>query len=322
MSQGYVPHKVDALERVMNLLVTLLHAKQPLDAKEIAKIGGYPDDKESFGRAFERDKKLIRSLGIKITTSGPLDDLYIIKEEDYYLQLDLTTEEQRALSWAATALLDRQASVLNKLRSASAGVEVGQLCVLDYSTTVNYFHEAITESARIKFKYLGQNRTLEPWRIIWSGHQSYVHGFDIDRQQERRFRLDRVEGTPKVLKSQSATFERLPMRPLVPWQFSDGETPVDVTICVDAPFQRYARSKFPNADVKEAADGSIELLISVSNMDNFIWTIIGFGHNCEVLSPAEARNAVITYLKKAEKIVIEAAEVQPLDNAITSEKSV
>ena len=58
---------MDKLERLLNLTAALLHAEIPLTAEELRdRVGGYPDTKATFRRAFERDKDDLRSMGMPL----------------------------------------------------------------------------------------------------------------------------------------------------------------------------------------------------------------------------------------------------------------
>lgn len=61
------------MERLVNLLVALLDTKRPLTREELRqRVGGYSDDKDNFHRNFERDKELLRQMGIPVV-AGPMD---------------------------------------------------------------------------------------------------------------------------------------------------------------------------------------------------------------------------------------------------------
>ena len=84
---------VHRLERLINLVAALLHAKRPLTAEELRnRLPGYAEDHGTFRRAFERDKEALRDLGIPVVLE-PVDDAsqpgvmgYRIPKEAYYLQ--------------------------------------------------------------------------------------------------------------------------------------------------------------------------------------------------------------------------------------------
>ena len=83
---------MDKLERLMTLTATLLTANRPLTSDELRRrIGGYPENRNSFRRAFERDKDDLREMGIpleveEIFASDPPALGYRIRRDDYYLR--------------------------------------------------------------------------------------------------------------------------------------------------------------------------------------------------------------------------------------------
>jgi proteasome accessory factor B len=89
----------DRLERLTNLVATLLDTRRPLTLEEIVDlVPGYPDDKLSYRRQFERDKDTLRGIGIPVRLES-VDELgpeqgYRIPPDEYYLpSLDLTADE-------------------------------------------------------------------------------------------------------------------------------------------------------------------------------------------------------------------------------------
>ena len=56
------------IERLVNLTAALLAAERPLSADELrSRVPGYPDEKASFRRQFERDKEVLRDLGLPLS---------------------------------------------------------------------------------------------------------------------------------------------------------------------------------------------------------------------------------------------------------------
>ena len=96
------------IERILNLLAFLLTVERPVTADEIRQtVAGYdqPTD-EAFRRTFERDKDLLRSLGVPLHTT-PTDvwevELgYVVRSDEYVLDdPGFTEDERRALLVAA-----------------------------------------------------------------------------------------------------------------------------------------------------------------------------------------------------------------------------
>src|SRR5438270_3713430 len=100
----------DRLERLTNLVAVLLETGRPLTLEEIVeRVPGYPAERESYRRQFERDKATLREIGVPIS----LESLYAFDQEtgyrihraDYELPpLDLTDDERVALHLAVTAV--------------------------------------------------------------------------------------------------------------------------------------------------------------------------------------------------------------------------
>ena len=100
----------DRLERLTNLVAVLLETRRPLTLEEIVeRVPGYPPERESHRRQFERDKATLREIGVPISLEAPhafeQEMGYRIDRRDYELPaLDLTDDERVALHLAVTAV--------------------------------------------------------------------------------------------------------------------------------------------------------------------------------------------------------------------------
>ncbi|MBL4848419.1 MAG: WYL domain-containing protein [Planctomycetes bacterium] len=105
------PSRVPKAERILNLISALLHADQPIPVAEIlGKVTGYDDaaTRDSLMRRFERDKKVLRDIGIPIehATAGTFgQEGYSIPRNAYFLdELVLPPESSQLLrtlfAWA------------------------------------------------------------------------------------------------------------------------------------------------------------------------------------------------------------------------------
>lgn len=64
---------MERLERLVNLVVALLDTRRPLTREELRqRVGGYSEDEDNFRRNFERDKDLLRQMGIPVVAE-PVD---------------------------------------------------------------------------------------------------------------------------------------------------------------------------------------------------------------------------------------------------------
>ena len=92
----------NVLERLINLLVMLLTSSRPLPAEEIRRtIPGYSSDSDdAFHRMFERDKDLLRGIGIPIelrpTDGWEVEHGYVVDPGKYRLADPGLTDEERA----------------------------------------------------------------------------------------------------------------------------------------------------------------------------------------------------------------------------------
>ncbi len=108
------PDRVPKSERILNLIAVLLRAEKPVPVAEIlGKVTGYNDgaSRDSLMRRFERDKKVLRDIGIPIehAPGGAFgQDGYSISRKDYFLDatLHLPPESGQILrllyAWAHT----------------------------------------------------------------------------------------------------------------------------------------------------------------------------------------------------------------------------
>jgi len=302
---------IQKLERQLGLLATLLHTDRPLRASELQqRVEGYPPEDVAFRRAFERDKEDLRRLGIPIdierteSVDGPIDG-YRVSQSDYYLHdLGLESDEVIALSVALRLIrLEGVAAddALWKLGGA-AGDDAGapELAAISMGPAVTQLHEAITNAARVTFGYRGEQRTVEPWRLAFRRGHWYLHGFDCDRDDERRFRLDRVDGAVERGADNSATAPRSDGDgERQPWQFgTDEEQTFTARVGIDASHARWARHHLTEAQVvTEHDDGSIEIELAVSHVPGFRSLILSLFDAAEILEPPELRADMVHWLE-------------------------
>ena len=103
--------QADKLERLMNLLATLLETPSLLSADDIRRrVPGYPDDLTAFRRAFERDKDDLRDMGVpvergEVPGADPPIPGYRVRPDRYYLRDPaLDPDELAALHLALDAV--------------------------------------------------------------------------------------------------------------------------------------------------------------------------------------------------------------------------
>src|SRR5947209_3517004 len=102
---------MDRLERLVNLVAALIDTPRALTREDIRqRIDGYSEDPDAFRRNFERDKELLRQMGLPLVTepldpNHPDDIGYRIPREEYELpDPGLDEHELTALRLASAAM--------------------------------------------------------------------------------------------------------------------------------------------------------------------------------------------------------------------------
>ncbi len=316
---------MERLERLVNLVAALLDARQPLSREDLrVRVGGYSDDADSFRRNFERDKELLRQMGMPLVLE-PLDRSqpegtsgYRIPRDRYQLpDPGLADDELAALHLAASAVdvegaWGRSAvtGALWKLAAAGAPHEqetVASLNVpppaavtLPAGERVAMLFGAVAERQPVRFRYHGAERLVDPWRLSFRNGQWYLAGWDHSRGGSRTFRLDRLESTPEAV-GEAGAFERPPAgsaAPAPPWQLGVDEE-VTATLLVDAGHAPFAiTAAGPESLVERREDGSVVLAVAVTNRDAFRAFVLGFLDHARLLGPSALVDDLVDWLEQ------------------------
>lgn len=308
---------IDKLERLMDLVITLLETEHLISAETIkARVPGYPDKLESFRRAFERDKDELRDLGIPLTMdyisdSDPPLLGYRINKGDFYLpDPGLAPDELTALHLAAMMVelegtpgddaLWTLGGLPNDANDAVhdhdlTGVEIE----LPSDPRLGDLFRAIQTRSQIAFSYGSEERSLDPHRLDLQNGWWYLTGLDHAREDVRTFRVDRIEGP--VTAGVANAFERpamtnSPRMSIVPWEMGEGE-PVATALLVDAHRAAHATTVLGDDRIVERrVDGSLVFEVSVVNWAAFRSYVLGFLEHAEILSPESSRDEFRAWL--------------------------
>ncbi len=327
-----VTMSVNKLERLLNLTAVLLNTSRPLSAEQIRRrVEGYPDSGSAFHRAFERDKDDLRVMGIPLTvervpaTNPPVDGYRIDPAEYYLADPGLDPEELAALHLASLSVrvdgIDDDEEALWKLGglssdtagagqrtatlrasgrgSAGPGVMAGVVANLPTDPALVPIFQAITANETIAFAYRGNTRTLDPWRLDFHRGRWYLTGFDHDREGQRNFRLDRIEGAVERT-GRPVTSERPSVGsagPLKAWEFGS-DRQVTARLLVDEN-RAAAAARFLGPDVRSQRrdDGAVVFEVPVVRTEAFRTFVLGFLEHAEILEPAELRQEMIDWLQ-------------------------
>ena len=303
---------VAKLERLLDLIAELLHAERPLTADELhGRIPGYPPDKDSFKRAFERDKKDLREMGIPLRIESvpgrmPAEDGYRIDQDEYGLpDPGLDTDELAALHLASNAVRLDGTNTTTGLRKLGGAVvsesTPSNIAVLASAPNLSLAFAAVGEHRRVRFRYRDKDRVVDPFRLHHERGHWYLQGHDVGAGESRSFRLDRVDG-PMEAEGPDSVEVRLdpadhPLR-LDGWALGDDD-PVRAQLRVRPPQAGLAvRLVGDDVEVRWEDDGSVVLELDVRRRDGFFSFVFGFLDDAEVIGPESLRAELVDWLEQ------------------------
>jgi proteasome accessory factor B len=215
---------IPAPERLLNLVIALVNTSGRMTKEQVRRsVAGYQDAQspESFERMFERDKDMLRELGIPIVTVTSAkhgDDIgYRIDLDTYALPpIELTAAELGVLALAAQVWQDQAmrtdtTRALTKLRAVGEAPQASDLAV-GLAPRVRAggdafapLVDAVQARQAVRFRYRAattgevRTRTVEPWKLLARRGGWVLVAYDRDRHASRSFRLSRIEGTVRPL---------------------------------------------------------------------------------------------------------------------------
>ncbi len=294
---------MDKLERLLNLTAALLHAEIPLTAEELRdRVGGYPDTKATFRRAFERDKDDLRSMGMPLRVEPvpgvdpPVDGYRLDRDEYAGTELALEADELAALHLATSLVqLDGDDTALVKLGAGSGDAPADSVGRVPFNDTLATMIGAAVDRNALSFTYNDVERIVEPWRLSFTRGHWYLSGFDRLREDQRLYRVDRIKDGVSLSGPAKAPVgdvnEPIDLRG---WELGDGPV-IKATILVDADQAAYARHIL--GEVVDRPDGSVTATLDVRNIDAFRSFVLSFLEHAEILEPAELRTDFVEWLE-------------------------
>jgi len=298
------------IERILNLLAFLLTVGRPVTADEIRHtVAGYDQETdEAFRRTFERDKDLLRTLGVPLrmdfTDRWQVEQGYVVRPDEYALPDPGLTDDERTALWLASRMArlggeSASPSAIFKLGGAPAaasGDPLGAELGADAATLGSLF-AAVVERRTIAFRYRDDDRTTAPLGLVHRmGHWYLVGGVG---DETRTFRVDRISDL--VVDEVKGAFIRPPgFRaadgfPEAPWEA--GSEDVEAVVRFDASVAWWARRQLGSrAEMTEHRDGSLTARIRVASPEALIGWLIGFEDGAVLERPAHLRNRFIAHM--------------------------
>ena len=223
-------------DRLFHLILALMATQSGVSKEHILhSVRGYREDyeagvsKETLERRFERDKDILRDMGIPLETLVPAEDegnnrntLYRIPKGKYDHPADLTLSAQdiRLLNVAAAVWregsLSKDARVA-QMKLASHGLSVNEplLGALPMITArdpaLAALRMALAENRQVRFSYLkpGERRTttrqVSPLAVVMHDGSWHVLSLDGPDKAQRTFLLRRIVSAVDILDEAAAT---------------------------------------------------------------------------------------------------------------------
>jgi proteasome accessory factor B len=294
---------MDKLERLLKLTAALLHAEIPLTAEELRdRVGGYPDTKATFRRAFERDKDDLRSMGMPLRVEPvpgvdpPVDGYRLDRDEYAGTELAFEADELAALHLATSLVqLDGDDTALVKLGAAGGDAPADSVGRVPFNNTLATMIGAAVDRKALSFTYNDVERIVEPWKLSFTRGHWYLSGFDRLREDQRLYRVDRItDGVSLSGPAKAPVGDVNEPIDLRGWELGDGPV-IKATILVDADQAAYARHILGEA--VDRPDGSVTATLDVRNIDAFRSFVLSFLEHAEILEPAELRADFVEWLE-------------------------
>jgi predicted DNA-binding transcriptional regulator YafY len=299
----------NVVERVLNLLIYLLESPNPVTADDVRRtVLGYDGQTdEAFHRMFERDKDVLRKLGVPLSRQAldawEVDYGYTVDPDEYAVpDPGLSEEERVALSVAARMVrLGGSYAGLDALLKLggierSVGLEPLGADLGAEAEVLGSLFGAITERRAVKFDYRASERQLDPYGIAHRRGHWYLVG--AGAEGERIYRVDRIGKL--TVSEKTGTFAKpkgFDVRSLMdgqPWE-AGSDPEVEATIRFDSEVAWWAARTLG----LERPEAELVATVPVANRDALVGWVLSFGDAAEVLDPVEIRDEIRTRVEAA-----------------------
>ncbi len=312
------------LERLLNLFTVLMQATRPLTRDEIRASlpkGAYSTDEVAFLRTFDRDKNDLRDLGVDLLMESapneyPPKEGYRIDREAYGVVVPVLDAEESTSLALATAIVRIDPDFPGvPVWLLEEGAGDGEAMVdmpgtdIPAGPTVRRLMRAVTERRVVGFGYRGEERTVEPHRLVFAKGRWQLTGHDRLRDAVRQFRSDRIEGEVTI---SDETFDQPELTREVEidhaWRFggqaAGAEDAFTIRMRVDARHVAWLEGFLgADADIERSDDGTAIVSEQVRDLAAFRSFALTFLDGAEIIGPAEARADMVAWLEAMEGVV-------------------
>jgi len=167
----------------------------------------------------------------------------------------------------------------------------------DDSTVARTTNKAIVDQRVLEIEYYKQNedefttRKIEPYALINGREGWYVFSYDLDREDTRHFRLDRVKKAKLTRKNFERRSDIDPTAEIEGWP-QTGAVPASrvARVWISPERARWARER--RAVTEELSDGAVIVELPFAGIDWLVREILKEAGDAVVLDPLDAREAV------------------------------
>lgn len=286
-----------ATERKIRILLELIRNKNvKLEALE----DDYGIAERSLLRDFQELRKIGERAGFHISEKAVNGRMELTEFDNRPTRLDQGGKKLYALIRGVAKALGKpvEAEVESLAQQAPRDEETFLrflMPTLVDGTTVTETFKALEAAwrskARVRFKYTGKERRVEPYAVIVRSGRYYLLGRDLDAKDDgwRHFALDRIGGT--VARTGTFTPRTVPDEMLSPdsigWMSLTGKKRIDVGVWISPAVAPSAASRQwqRGQRVERREDGSVVLTLSTGDIDEVIRWALGFGKDARVVAP-------------------------------------
>jgi predicted DNA-binding transcriptional regulator YafY len=308
------------LERLIDLVALLLDGRRPYTFEDIRRLmPAYQQaDVASAKRMFERDKDILREVGIPIelapTDIWEVEQGYRIDRERYYLpDVAFTPDEVWALFVAAHAPGEGgEAEVA--FQKLSSGTDTNVLAAMAERPVapgadatgphLGAVADALARRRALRFRYRpaqgkpGQ-RDVDPYALVFRSGNWYLVGRDRARGELRSFRLSRLLSAVREIGPASPPpegFDAARQLEAGPWGL--GRPAARARIAFSPKVAWWAVGSTPGTQVlRTRKDGWLEVEVPASETDTFVSWVLSFGEDARLVAPASIRDQVVERLR-------------------------
>lgn len=304
---------VDAAERMMNLIALLTESSEWLTLEQIVNRMStwYSGTSEGIRTTFERDKRVLRDVGLPIVTKtlGGADagkTAYSIDRSVYRVfNFGLTPDELAALQEAAATV--QMGTSWGRQAVQWLGGEVPQVesheaaRVVAGEPVLPRLWSAVSDNRSATFTYHGRERTVHPYGLLARNGFWYLIAFDPSRDDKVTYRVDRIDGD--VTLGDPGEFERPADFSLASGYtrdakvFPGGDDEMAVVRVGPVLASVVARELGADAVVATMPDGSVDVRVPCGNRVAFKSWLFAMVDRAHVVSPASVRGEIIAELE-------------------------